>query len=69
MAFCSQPPMTGNLLPIRNEAVPRKAGQKSGLFNALYKPPYERLMLGSIAAIQSASATLVTPFARAMLSA
>lgn len=42
---------------------------RPGLFNALYKPPYERLMLGSIAAIQSASATLVTPFARAMLSA
>ena len=40
-----------------------------GLFNALYKPLYERLMLGSIAAIQSASAILVTPFARAMLSA
>lgn len=38
-----------------------------GLFNALYKPLYERLMLGSIAAIQSASAILVTPFARAML--
>ena len=41
----------------------------TGLFNALYKPLYERLMLGSIAAIQSASAILVTPFARAMLSA
>ena len=53
----------------RSVAMDVWAAGRAGLFNALYKPLYERLMLGSIAAIQSASAILVTPFARAMLSA
>jgi hypothetical protein len=39
-----------------------------GLFNARYRPLYERLILGSRAAAHRASAILVTPFARAMLS-
>ena len=40
-----------------------------GLFNACYSPLYERLMAGSRAAAHRASAILVTPLARAMLSA
>ena len=41
----------------------------SGLFNAHYRPLYERLTTGSRAAVHRASAMLVTPLARAMLSA
>ena len=41
----------------------------SGLFNAHYRPLYERLTAGSRAAVQRASEMLVTPLARAMLSA
>ena len=40
-----------------------------GLFNALYKPLYERLIAGSRAAAHRASAIFVMPLARAMLSA
>src|SRR5271157_6040059 len=43
-------------------------GRQSGLFNARYRPLYERLMAGSRAAAHKASAIFVTPFARAMLS-
>ena len=44
-------------------------GWIAGLFNAHYRPLYERLTAGSRAAVQRASETLVTPLARAMLSA
>jgi hypothetical protein len=50
------------------ESAVRDFTKDPGLFNAFYKPLYERLMLGSIVALESASAILVTPLARAMLS-
>ena len=47
----------------------RSSMVRAGLFNACYSPLYERLMAGSRAAAHRASAILVTPLARAMLSA
>jgi len=47
----------------------RQDGFTAGLFNAHYRPVYERLTAGSRAAVQSASAMFVAPLARAILSA
>ena len=41
----------------------------AGLFNAVYRPRYERVTAGSSAPLQSAWAMLATPFALAMLRA
>lgn len=58
---------TGLVIEIRKAM--RNLGLTPGLFNALYRPLYERLRAGSRAAAQVALAMLVTPFALAMLSA
>ena len=50
-----------------NETVVNRGS--TGLFNALYNPPYDRLIEGSRAAFHRALAMFPTPFARAMLRA
>ena len=53
-------------VPLVVEAMTNR-GVLAGLFNARYRPVYERLISGSRAAAQRALAIFVTPFARAML--